>query len=384
MQTATKESPQADDKTRLLNLFLCGDVMTGRGIDQILPHPGNPQLYEPYIRDARDYVRLAERTNGPVKRPVEFDYPWGDALAELERVMPDVRVINLETAITISDRYRPKGINYRMHPENIGCLMAAGVDCCALANNHVLDWDVAGLQETLATLDAAGIRRAGAGRNLEEGMAPAVISVPGKSRVLVFSCGLESSGIGSRWAVDSRQPGVQLLPDLSMTSVDTLAEQVRHIKRADDIAIASIHWGGNWDYSISRQQRDFAHGLIDRAGIDVIHGHSSHHVKGIEVYKERPILYGCGDLLSDYEGITGHEEFRGELGLMYFLSMEPATGRLQRFEMMPTRLRKLRINRASREEAQWLAEVLNREGRPLGSRAVLGEDLRLTLQWSAA
>jgi poly-gamma-glutamate capsule biosynthesis protein CapA/YwtB (metallophosphatase superfamily) len=384
MQAAMKESLQSADKTRLLTLFLCGDVMTGRGIDQVLPHPGNPQLYEPYIRDARDYVRLAERTNGPVKQPVEFDYPWGDALAELERAVPDVRIINLETTITVSDRYLPKGINYRMHPANISCLTAAGVDCCALANNHVLDWGFAGLQETLATLDVAGIRRAGAGRNLEEGMAPAVISVPGKGRVLVFSCGLESSGIGRRWAADSQQPGVHLLPDLSMTSVDTLAEQVRRIKRAGDIAIVSIHWGGNWDYSIPRLQRDFAHGLIDRAGIDVIHGHSSHHVKGIEVYKERPILYGCGDLLSDYEGITGHEEFRGELGLLYFLSLESATGRLQRFEMTPTRLRKLRINSASREEAQWLAEVLNREGRSLGSSAVLGEDLRLTLQWSAA
>jgi poly-gamma-glutamate synthesis protein (capsule biosynthesis protein) len=315
---------------------------------------------------------------------VEFDYPWGDALAELERAVPDARIINLETAITVSDRYRPKGINYRMNPANISCLKAAGVDCCALANNHVLDWDVAGLKETLATLDVAGIRRAGAGRNLEEGMAPAEIPVPGKGRVLVFACGLESSGIGWKWAADSRQPGVQLLPDLSMTSVDTLAEQVQRFKRAGDIAVVSIHWGGNWDYSIPRQQRDFARGLIDRAGVDVIHGHSSHHVKGIEVYRERPILYGCGDLLSDYEGISGHEAFRGELGLMYFLSLEPAIGRLQRFEMTPTRLRKLRINTASREEAQWLAEVLNREGRSLGSSAVLGEDLRLTLQWDAA
>ena len=379
-----KDSPQGADKTRLLTLFMCGDVMVGRGIDQILPHPGDPQLYEPYIRDARDYVRLAERRNGPIKRPVEFDYPWGDALAELERAVPDARIINLETAITVSDRYRPKGINYRMNPANISCLKAAGVDCCALANNHVLDWDVAGLKETLATLDVAGIRRAGAGRNLEEGMAPAEIPVPGKGRVLVFACGLESSGIGWTWAADSRQPGVQLLPDLSMTSVDTLAEQVQRFKRAGDIAVVSIHWGGNWDYSIPRQQRDFARGLIDRAGVDVIHGHSSHHVKGIEVYRERPILYGCGDLLSDYEGISGHEAFRGELGLMYFLSLEPAIGRLQRFEMTPTRLRKLRINTASREEAQWLAEVLNREGRSLGSSAVLGEDLRLTLQWDAA
>jgi poly-gamma-glutamate synthesis protein (capsule biosynthesis protein) len=379
MQTALK----GDGKTRLLTLFLCGDVMTGRGIDQILPHPGKPQLYEPYIRDARDYVRLAERKNGPVKRPVELAYPWGDALAELQRAVPDVRIINLETAITVSDSYRPKGINYRMHPANIGCLTAAGVDCCALANNHVLDWGIAGLQETLETLDVAGIRRAGAGRDLEEGMAPAVLPVPGKGRVLVFSCGLESSGIGRRWAATNQRSGVQLLPDLSMASVDTLAGQVQRVKRAGDIAVVSIHWGGNWDYSIPPLQRDFAHSLIDRAAVDIIHGHSSHHVKGIEVYKERPILYGCGDLLSDYEGISGHEEFRGELGLMYFLSLEPATGRLQRFEMTPTRLQKLRINRASREEARWLADVLNREGRPLGTRVIPGEDLRLVLQWSS-
>jgi poly-gamma-glutamate synthesis protein (capsule biosynthesis protein) len=315
---------------------------------------------------------------------VEFAYPWGDALAELDRAVPDVRIINLETAITVSDSYRPKGINYRMHPANVGCLTAAGVDCCALANNHVLDWGVAGLQETLETLDAAGIRWAGAGHDLEESMAPAVMSVPGKGRVLVFSCGFESSGIGRSWAAANQRPGVHLLPDLSMASVDTLAEQVQHVKRAGDIVVVSIHWSGNWDYSIPPLQRDFAHSLIDRAGVDVVHGHSSHHVKGIEVYKERPILYGCGDLLSDYEGISGHEEFRGELGLMYFLSLEPATGRLLRFGMTPTRLQKLRINRASREEAQWLADVLNREGRPLGSRAILGEDLRLALQWGGA
>ena len=384
MQTVMKEPTQSGDKMQLLTLFLCGDVMTGRGIDQVLPHPGNPQLYEPWIRDARDYVRLAERMNGPVKWPVELAYPWGDALAELQRAVPDVRIINLETAITVSDSYRPKGINYRMHPANIGCLTAAGVDCCALANNHVLDWGVAGLQETLVTLDAAGIRWAGAGRDLEESMAPTVMPVPGKGRVLVFACGFTSSGIGRSWAAATQRPGVQLLPDLSMASVDTLEGQVRRVKRAGDIVVVSIHWGGNWDYSIPPLQRDFAHGLIDRAGVDVIHGHSSHHVKGIEVYKERPILYGCGDLLSDYEGISGHEEFRGELGLMYFLSLEPATGRLQRFGMTPTRLQKLRIKRASREEAQWLADVLNREGRPLGTRATFGEDLRFALQWGGA
>jgi poly-gamma-glutamate synthesis protein (capsule biosynthesis protein) len=295
-----------------------------------------------------------------------------------------VRIINLETAITVSDRYRPKGINYRMHPANIGCLTAADVNCCALANNHVLDWGTAGLQETLATLDAAGIQRTGAGLDLEEGMAPAVMPVPGKGRVLVFSCGLASSGIGRSWAAARERPGVHLLPDLSMATVDTLAAQVRRAKRTGDIAVVSIHWGSNWDYNIPQPQRDFAHGLVDRAGVDIVHGHSSHHVKGVEVYRDRPILYGCGDLLSDYEGISGHETFRGELGLMYFLSVDPATGRLQRFEMTPTRLQKLRINRALRAEVQWLADVLNREGRPLGTRVIPGEDRRLVLQWSGA
>ncbi len=69
-----------------VTLFVCGDVMTGRGIDQILPHPSPPQLQESYVRDAREYVELAEQVNGPIVRPVDFRYIWGDALAELDRV----------------------------------------------------------------------------------------------------------------------------------------------------------------------------------------------------------------------------------------------------------------------------------------------------------
>jgi poly-gamma-glutamate synthesis protein (capsule biosynthesis protein) len=61
----------------LIRLFLCGDVMTGRGIDQILPRPGNPSMHELQVRDARQYVRLAETAHGPIPRPVDFAYPWG-------------------------------------------------------------------------------------------------------------------------------------------------------------------------------------------------------------------------------------------------------------------------------------------------------------------
>jgi poly-gamma-glutamate synthesis protein (capsule biosynthesis protein) len=139
-------------------LLLCGDVMTGRGIDQVMPHPSPPGLAEPYVTSALDYVLLAERTNGAIPRPVEFAHPWGDALAELRHRRPDVRIINLETSITTSEDLAPKGINYRMNPANIPCLTAAGVDCCVLANNHVLDWGPRGLLETLETLDQVGIK----------------------------------------------------------------------------------------------------------------------------------------------------------------------------------------------------------------------------------
>jgi poly-gamma-glutamate capsule biosynthesis protein CapA/YwtB (metallophosphatase superfamily) len=66
---------------RSVTLVLTGDVMLGRGIDQILPHPGDPRLYEVSIHDARDYVGPAERAHGPIPRRVDEAYVWCDALA---------------------------------------------------------------------------------------------------------------------------------------------------------------------------------------------------------------------------------------------------------------------------------------------------------------
>ncbi|CAM3496131.1 Bacterial capsule synthesis protein PGA_cap [Halomonas lysinitropha] len=132
-----------------VTLWLTGDVMTGRGIDQILSHPGEPRIFESCMASASGYVRLAERVNGPIPHPVDFAYAWGDALAWLERQAPDLRLINLETAVTTSDYAEPKGIQYRMHPANLPVLAAAGVDACVLANNHVLDWGRRGLRRPL-------------------------------------------------------------------------------------------------------------------------------------------------------------------------------------------------------------------------------------------
>ena len=367
-----------------ITLFVCGDVMTGRGIDQVLPHPGNPVLYEPYMKSATGYVQIAEEANGPIPKPVDFSCIWGDTLAELARVKPDARIINLETSVTQSDEAESKSINYRMHPANIPCISAAHIDCCTLANNHVLDWGHPGLTETLQTLKTAGIKTAGAGRNLREAAAPAVIPVAGKGRVLVFSFGLETSGIPWSWAATADRPGVNRLPDFSAETVRGIHDSIGQVKLPGDIVVASIHWGGNWGYSVPHEQQEFARQLIDEAGVDVVHGHSSHHVKGIEVYQGKPILYGCGDFLNDYEGISGHEAYRGDLALMYFVSMEPLSGNLLRLQMTPMQIRRFRLNRASRSDARWLENVLNQEGRKFGTGVELNADNTLALRWASS
>lgn len=370
------------DRNQHLTLFLCGDVMLGRGIDQVLPHPNRSTLHEPYVKDAKAYIELAQKTNGPFLYPVSFSYIWGDALEEWQRINPDLRLINLETSITSSNNFWPnKSIHYRLHPANITCLTTAQVDYCALANNHVLDWSHSGLTETLATLKQANIQRSGSGQTLSEAAAPAVIKIANKGKVIIFSMGVASSGIPISWAATPHKPGVYLLQDLSTATIHQLEENIRQIKTPDSVVIVSIHWGSNWNFEIPQSQRDFAHQLIDQAAVDLIYGHSSHHIKGIEVYHEKLILYGCGDFLNDYEGISGHETFRGDLGLMYFPTIERSTGKLISLRMTPTQIKQFQIKRASSSDAMWLKETLNREGKPLGTQTRLTKKHTLSLQW---
>jgi poly-gamma-glutamate capsule biosynthesis protein CapA/YwtB (metallophosphatase superfamily) len=362
--------PQAES----IRLFLCGDLMTGRGIDQVLRHPNDPTLHEPYLDDARSYVKLAESVNGAIPWPVEFDYIWGDALAELDRAGVDLRIVNLETSITSSENYwRHKEIHYRMHPRNIDCIAVARIDCCCLANNHVLDWGYDGLAETLNTLDAAGIAHTGAGHDAREAAAPAVLDVPEKGRVLVFSYASPTSGVPREWAATAEKPGVNFLEDISEETARRIAREMLRFNREHDVIVASIHWGGNWGYHIRNEEIRFAHQLIEE-GIAVVHGHSSHHVKTVEIYNDRLVLYGCGDFLNDYEGISGYEVFRSDLTLMYLPAINSRQGQLVEMRLLPMRIARFRLNRSAETDAKWLCGLLNQLGAPLATRYELASD----------
>jgi len=372
---------EMNSELKPLRLFLCGDVMTGRGIDQALPHPVDPVLYESYVRDAREYVDLAEKANGPIQRPVSFDYVWGDALQELEQARVDARIINLETSITSAENHWPgKVIHYRMDPQNIPCLSAVRISACALANNHMLDWGYAGLSETLHTLDATGIAHSGAGNNADDAASPAVLDVPGKGRVLLFSFGSTTSGIPREWRATISRAGVNLLDDLLEATANRIASQMRQHQRPGDLLIASIHWDSNWGYEIPREQIAFAHRLIEE-GVAIVHGHSSHHVKAVEVFKSRLILYGCGDFLTDYEGISGYEEFRGDLALMYLIDLDARCGELTSARLVPMRMRRFRLEHVLATDTAWLCDRLNSLGKPFGTETRLTENNSMSLGW---
>jgi poly-gamma-glutamate capsule biosynthesis protein CapA/YwtB (metallophosphatase superfamily) len=361
----------------MTTLFLCGDVMIGRGIDQILEHSVEPRLYESHVTDARTYVELAERVAGPIPRGVDPAYVWGSALDELDRRAPDVRLVNLETAVTTSaDAWPNKEVLYRTHPANVEVLRAARVDACSLANNHVLDWGYAGLAETLSTVRTAGIATIGAGQDLAEAQAPALFDVPGGGRVVVIGIGSTSSGVPRTWAATSDQPGVDLADGWSLEAAAGLAERLR---RAGDIVVASVHWGSNWGYDVPDAQRRLAHALVDEAGVDVVHGHSSHHPRPIEVHNRRLILYGCGDFITDYEGIRGYEEFRDDLVLAYLPTLEPGGGRLEDLTMVPFRLRRFQLTPVSDDELRWLAATLDRASQPFGTRVAIRDDRSLAI-----
>jgi poly-gamma-glutamate synthesis protein (capsule biosynthesis protein) len=298
-----------------------------------------------------------------------------------------VRIVNLETPATSSGQPEEKRYTFRMHPGNITLLQALALDVCSLANNHAMDWGRVGLLETLGVLASAGLRAAGAGRNLEEAQSPVVLEQPNGGRVLVFSLTLFGAGSPMSWRATQADPGLWVLPVFATGASDEVRDVIRRYRRERDIVVVSVHWGGNWGHYVSPLLQEFAHSLIDAGDLDLLHGHSSHHVKPIEVYKERLILYGCGDLINDYlrddagrRWQTRHEKYRPQLVLGYFAQLG-AAGELESLVMSPFSLERLRLERANLEDREWLREMLSREGLALGTGAELSADGTLRLTW---
>ena len=345
----------------MVRLFVGGDAMLGRGVDQLLPHPGSAELREEFVPDAHHYPRAAGA------RPQQgFAWPWGDALSELAGA--DLRLVNLETSATARGEFASgKVVHHRMNPANLPALTAARIDACSLANDHVLDFGADGLLDTLDGLDRVGVRRAGAGRTAREAAEPAVLPLPTGGRLVLLGVGMVSSGIPPAWAAGDGAPGVALFDEPSAESAAEVLKRVAAVKRAGDLAVVSVHWGENWDYEVADGEVAFAHRLVE-GGVDLVHGHSSHHPRALEVHRGRLVLYGCGDLVNDAEGLPSPAGFRDDVRVLYFADFLEESGELAGLRMVPMRSQQLQLRHAYPEDAEWLRSTLIRTSRPFGTR----------------
>ncbi len=278
-----------------MTLAFLGDVMLGRLVNDFLKHA-----------------------------PPE--YPWGNTLRILGQA--DARICNLECVI--SDRGEPwsvehKAFHFRSDAKNVAVLKAAKIDAVTLANNHTLDFGPKALTDTLDNLDQAGIKRAGAGRHAAEARQPARFTVTGMNIALFAATDNEPA-----WeATDA--PGTQYLP----ISIDDrrgrrLFERVTSAKQAGDLVIASLHWGPNWGDDPLPEHVAFGRSLVE-AGADIVVGHSPHIVRGVELYRKKPILYSTGDFIDDY---AVDEIQRNDESFIFMVDIEH--GRLLRLRLYPT------------------------------------------------
>jgi poly-gamma-glutamate synthesis protein (capsule biosynthesis protein) len=103
----------------------------------------------------------------------------------------------------------------------------------------------------------------------------------------------------------------------------------------------------------------------------------------MEVYKHKLVLYGCGDFLNDYEGISGYEPFRAHLALMYFPTIDARTGELVELRMTPMHIQRLQVVHASQRAARWVRDVLTLASQPFDSQVELDQEGRLALRIQA-
>lgn len=266
-------------------------------------------------------------------------YPWGDVLSDLHRA--DARIVNLECVIarhgTPWQRW-PKVFHFRANPVAVDALKLAKIDCVAIANNHVLDYEEEAFLEMLELLEAAGIAYVGAGRNLEEARRPVILSPQGLRLGVVAFTDNEPG-----WKATATTPGTNYLP-VSLESVPVLQEGMARARAMGaELLIVSAHWGPNMRLRPTPAFREFARAVIE-AGADVFHGHSAHVFQGIEVYRGRPILYDCGEFVDDY---AVDPVLRNDWGLLFGLEVEEK--KVRQVELTPLLIDDCQVNRAGRD-----------------------------------
>jgi poly-gamma-glutamate synthesis protein (capsule biosynthesis protein) len=253
-------------------------------------------------------------------RPLLEDRAAAAGLRELAGLLSDadVAVGNFEMPLTRHGSPRDKLLTIRADPELAGDVAEIGLDVVTVANNHSLDYGWGALRETIDALRATGLVVVGAGANLAEAAAPAVLERGGRRiGVLAFSCllppgaaagpehpGLSPVGVDVSYEVDAayqmEEPGdpgaVRVRTSVRADALDFARACVQRCRRDVDTLICTVHWGYGSGDLLAEYQRPLGHALVE-AGADIVHGHHVHAIQGIEFHQGRPILYSAGTFI---------------------------------------------------------------------------------------
>jgi hypothetical protein len=256
-----------------------------------------------------------------------------------------------------------------MHPANITALQAAKIGYAGLANNHTLDFSEPGLLETVRTVRNIGIAFAGAGETKDEATRPAILHLPASNGRSKPEIHIWAAADHPRdWArvptfhfIDYTQQTRQRLKDLLTKPTTTVPA----------LKVFSVHWGPNYSWQPGEEIQDLAHFLIDECHIDIIHGHSSHHIQGIQQYKGKVIIYGCGDFVDDYALVP---EYRNDLSAIWQVTVEETSDdekplRLSKLRTYPTKIERFAVRLLENREAdfQWVTRKIETLSAELGT-----------------
>ena len=275
---------RAQNTTRPLTIWVCGDVMTGRGV-------------APYLKTKRTSLSV-----------------WRD---KIQRA--DFAFCNLEGAFgnnksRIQQREKPQLLLDQQTPQ---LLADAGFDVVSQANNHALDGGENGLRQLQNALHQQHIATVGA--QFDDNWKPLRLNVRGQKITILAA---------SAWGkLRSQKARVRSLQN------SKLLEQVRALSRRGERVLVSLHWGIEYSKTPTRGQIQVAHNLIDAGALAVI-GHHPHVAQTVETYRGRPIFYSLGNFLFDrtprtQSGIAAILQIDGTQISWRTFAIEPQAGKVQ-------------------------------------------------------